>query len=135
MWLVAFISVAFILAGCSQNPDEQPKMSDLVGTWIPVSSSSVSSTQFLRLSADHTFFATNSPSQSMTGQATPLSGGGKWRLEQDYAGWLVDLSYTNTASGDRWKVYHRKTPFLLTAPLKDAQDNGIQAHRVEDLSK
>jgi hypothetical protein len=135
MWRITFISLLFVVAGCSQNPDEQPKMSDLVGTLIPISSSAVSSTQFLRLNADHTFFATNFLSQSMTGQATPLSGGEIWRLEPDYAAWIVDLTYTNTASGDRWNVYHQKPPYLLTAPLKDADDNGIQAHRVEDLSR
>jgi len=135
MWRIAFILVLLALAGCSQNPDEQPKISDLAGTWIPISSSAVSATQFLRLSADHTFLATNFPGQSMSGQAKPLSGGGTWRLEPDHAAWIVELSYTQTAYGDRWTVYHPKSPYLLTSPLIDAEDNGIQAHRVEDLTR
>lgn len=135
--VVLIIFQLLFIDGCSQNPDEKPKMSDLAGTWIPAYSTSVSSTQFLRLNADHTFYATNFPSQSMTGtgHATNLSGGGRWELEQDYAAWLVDLSYTNLGYGDRWNVYKRKPPYLLTASLVDAENNGIRAHRVEDFSR
>jgi hypothetical protein len=135
MWRISFILVLCALSGCIQNPDEQPKMADLVGTWIPASSSSISSTQFMRLSADHTFFATNFPSQSMSGQATPLSGGGTWSLEPNDAAWIIDLTYTNPAYRDKWTIRHRKPPYLLTAPLEEAEDEGIQAHRVEDLSR
>jgi hypothetical protein len=133
MWRTAFISLLFAVAGCGQNPDEQPKTSDLVGTWIPVSSSSVSSTQFLRLNADHTFFATNFPVSPRFGQTSTDSGSGAWTLEPKYAAWVINLTLREVGSY-QFNVYHRKSPFLLTAPIMD-DDLGIQAHRLEDLAR
>jgi hypothetical protein len=133
MWRIMLIPLLLTLSSCGSNPDEQPKMSDLVGTWIPVSSSSISSTQFLRLNADHTFVATNFPVSPSLGQVSTDSGSGTWTLEPKYAAWVVRLPLTKVG-GYEFTVYHRRSPFLLTAPIMD-DDIGIQAHRVEDLSR
>jgi hypothetical protein len=128
-----FVLLFVVLTGCDSNPEEKPQDSDLIGTWIPVSSSSISSTQYLRLNSDHTFFATNFPISPRLGEVSTDSGSGKWELEQSYAAWRVDVSFTKVG-GYQFTVHNRKRPFLLTAPIND-DDIGLQAHRVEDLPK
>ena len=127
--LLLMAIVAFFVFG-DTNPDEQPELSALTGTWIPTTHKTRPSTQYLRLNADHTFIATNFPVSATYGGTQNVSGSGEWELSPSYAAFLVKFSVEN--AGRAFRVVGRRSPFVLAASIHE-DDESLKARRLEDL--
>jgi len=125
--LLAAVVALFIFG--DTNPDEQPEISALTGTWIPTTHKTRPPAQYLRLNADHTFVATNFPVSPAFGQSANVSGTGEWELSPSYAAFLVKFSAGNAEHA--FRVVGRHSPFVLADSIYD-DDESLKARRLED---
>ena len=120
------------LVGCSPNPDTRPHLSELAGTWIPTTHQARPPTQFLILTTNLTFIASNFPVSPNMGQTALVSGKGRWELTSSYAAFLVKFK----VQGQEYpfRVVGRRHPFMLATSIED-DDETLQARRLEDTKR
>lgn len=130
---VIFISLALLaVIDCAPNPDTQPDVSELVGTWIPTAHTTRPPTQFLLLTTNHTFVASNFPVSPNIGQTATVSGTGAWELSPSYAAFLVKFRVQTAVY--EFRVVGSRSPFVLATSIYD-DDERLKARRFEDTKK
>lgn len=120
------------IVGCAPNPDVQPELSELAGTWIPTTHTTLDPTQFLVLTTNHTFVANNFPVSPNMGQTELVSGTGVWEIVPSYAAFLV--SFRVQGQEYRFRVVGSRSPFVLATSIHD-DDETLKARRFEDIRK
>jgi hypothetical protein len=126
-----FVSL-LALVGCAPNPDDPPQMSELAGTWIPTTHTTRPPTQFLVLTTNLTFVASNFPVSPSIGQTALVSDTGAWELSSSYAAFLVKF---RAKGGDySFRVVGSHSPFVLATSIYD-DDERLKARRLEDHKK
>ncbi|MDB6037170.1 MAG: hypothetical protein JWM99_1011 [Verrucomicrobiales bacterium] len=133
MHRIIAISLALLaIVGCNPNPDVQPGMSELAGTWIPTTHTTRPPTQFLILTTNHTFVASNFPVSPNMGQTALVTDTGAWELSPSYSAFLVKF---RAKGGDyAFRVVGSRSPFVLATSIYD-DDEKLKARRLEDTKK
>jgi hypothetical protein len=121
--ILAITAALLAIVGCTPNPDVQPAMSELAGTWIPTTHTTRPPTQFLILTTNYTFVASNFPVSPNLGQTALVSGPGAWELKPSYQAFLV-----------QFRVVGCRSPFVLATSVYD-DDEKLKARRLEDATK
>jgi hypothetical protein len=132
MYRIIACLLLLAIVGCVPNPDVQPELSELAGTWIPTTHTTRPPTQFLVLTTNHTFVATNFPVSPNMGQTALVSGTGAWELVPSYAAFLV--SFRVQGQQYRFRVVGSRGPFVLAASIYD-DDETLKSRRFEDIRK
>lgn len=121
-------------AGCSSNPDQQPELQELAGTWVPTTNGARPPTQFLYLSTNHTLVASNFPVSPSFGKTSTASGSGTWELSPSYSAFRVKLDLQGQSKVYSLRVVGRRSPFVLAESILD-DDETLKARRLEDTKR
>ncbi len=111
------------------DPDKQPDISTLAGTWVPAVHHTRPPTEYLRLNGDHTFMVAHFPVSPSSGAIGEVSGTGTWQLSPSNSAFLV--KFTGQNFGFEFRVVGRRSPFLLVASVNH-DDETLRARRLED---
>ena len=130
VFAISFTLLAIV--GCTSNPDVKPDITQLAGTWIPTSHTTRPPTQFLILTTNYTFVASNFPVSPNFGQTAFVSGTGAWELKPSYSAFCVFFTVDNTEYG--FRVVGALSPFTLADSIYD-DDEKLKARRLEDTKK
>jgi hypothetical protein len=130
--IIAMSLSVLAIVGCAPNPEVQPELSEMAGTWIPTTHTTRPPTQFLVLTTNHTFVATNFPVSPNMGQTALVSGTGAWELVPSYAAFLV--SFRVQGQEYQYRVVGSRSPFTLAKSIYD-DDETLKARRFEDIKK
>lgn len=130
--ILAITAALLAIVGCTPNPDVQPNMSELAGTWIPTTHTTRPPTQFLILTTNYTFVASNFPVSPNLGQIALVSGTGAWELKPSYQAFIVQFRFG--VQEYPFRVVGSRSPFVLATSIYD-DDEKLKARRLEDATK
>jgi hypothetical protein len=127
--VIIYLGLVLLVAGCDTNPDVQPDLSEVAGTWVPTTHGTRPPTQFLWLGTNHTFVASNFPVSPSFGETATVSASGSWELSPSYAAFVV--KFVAGDMGYELRLVGRHSPFVLTESIYD-DDETLRSRRLED---